>query len=100
MNKYFIFSLLITIASAAQKIYEVLHFDNCKGDQPMIVTFTIKNGSLTPNKSQMSGYFETREKVPGPIEFSFESNRCDFSMNKCEKFSTMKVFEIFARNSY
>lgn len=90
---------LVTTAFAAQKIYEITQCDNCQGNQPIMTVLEITNGTLVPNKAQFSGYLEVKEKISGPLEFSFDANRCDFAMKKCEKYNTMKVsYELFDLN--
>lgn len=91
MRRLILFSLLINIIFAAQKIYEVSKVTNCPGDQPILASIVAENISTTPNKIEFSAQLDVSEKVPGPLEFIFDSNKCDLSMKKCEKFTSLKV---------
>lgn len=89
-------TLLSTATFAAiLKIYDVTRIKNCAGDQPIQTTLWIGNGTLNPNKVFFSGEMAVRDKVLGPLELSFETNRCDFEMKKCEKFSLIRVGHIW-----
>lgn len=66
-------------------------FDNCQPNLAILMRLFVNNGSAVPDSIHFGGYLEVTEKILGPFDITVDSNRCDFSMKKCEKFSSMKV---------
>ncbi|KAL7049616.1 hypothetical protein ACKWTF_003789 [Chironomus riparius] len=91
MKFYLLVSLLIVETFAASRLYEMQKFDNCQVSHAIQMRLFVNNGSAVPDKIAFGGYLEVTEKILGPIEFTLDSNRCDFAMKKCEKFSIMKI---------
>ena len=83
--------LLVNQAFAASRLYDLQKFDNCKEDQQITLHMTVNNSTAIPDKISFKGYLEVTEKIPGPLEITIDSNRCDHSMKKCERFSSIKV---------
>lgn len=85
-------ALLITGTLAALKVYQVTRYENCEGNQPIFVSVTAKNASdVPPDQVVISGLLEVKDRVNGPLKISFDCSRCDFSMEKCEKYTILKV---------
>jgi hypothetical protein len=78
---------------AAMKNYAVEHVADCPGEEKLSISahFNTNNTANIPNKIFFSGYLEAFEKVPAPLDFAFEINRCDLKGEKCEKYAVMKV---------
>lgn len=88
--------IFLPIVFAAKKIFSINHIENCaneKGKLPILINFKANNTNI-PNTIFFSGNLEVVEKVPGPLEVSFEVNRCDLKAEKCERYNGMKVSKI------
>ena len=91
MKFYLLIPLFVSETFAASRLYEMQKFDNCQPNHAIQMRLFVNNGSAVPDKIAFGGYLEVTEKISGPIELTLDSNRCDFAMKKCEKFSIMKV---------
>lgn len=99
MKFWLLVPLLISETFAASRLYEMQKFDNCQPSFPILMHFFVNNGSAVPDSIHFGGYLEVTEKISGPLEITLDSNRCDFSLKKCEKFSLMKVGNITLRDA-
>lgn len=93
--KIFFIVLIITpsLILAAQKNFQVEHAEDCPGMEhlPIHSVISVNNSANLPNKIFYSGFIEVKEKIPGPLEFTFEVNRCNPKAENCEKYTGMKV---------
>lgn len=83
---------------AVQKYFLVNRVENCPVNRLVDVFVEINKTANIPNTIVFSGYMKVLEKVSGPIEMSLDTNRCDVSMNKCEKYAFIKVSSINVYN--
>lgn len=90
--------IVITLISlpfvlAAFRNLEIQHIINCPGKNDLPLNFHVKvnNTVLVPNRIIFSGYLESMEKINGPLDLSFEINRCDLKSENCERFTGIKV---------
>lgn len=59
---------------------------NCPGNQSIKFYVDVNNSAGVANKIFYSGYLDVSKKVPGPMEFVIDVNRCDIEMKKCEQY--------------
>lgn len=78
---------------AATKNFAIEYVVDCPGEKNLSISanFNVNNTLNIPNKIFFSAQLDVTEKVPAPIEFAYEINRCDLKGEKCEKYSNMKV---------
>lgn len=91
MKVLLIILVITSQAFAALKLFEMQKWDNCPGKRQIDIFVEVNNTVPVPNKMFFSGHLDVLEKVTGPLEISFETNRCEHNMEKCEKFSAFKV---------
>lgn len=88
--------LFLGTAFAVQKKFIINHWENCPDKTRLCdIHLDINQSDNIPNKILFSGYVNVSEKIPGPLELSYETNRCDLDMKKCEPYGGMKVNNFF-----
>lgn len=95
--KIFIGLIYLPYIFAAKKNYEVQHVISCPGEDntPLEIHVEVNNTTMIPNRVFISGYVEAKEKVSGPLDLSFEANRCNLKSENCEKYTGLKVLFIY-----
>lgn len=66
-------------------------FENCPGNQSIMLTIHLENSSVSANKLFYSGYFSVPEIVTGPLELATDINQCDTSMKQCNRYPSIRV---------
>lgn len=93
MKTQFFLLFLPALVFGASKNFAIEYVVDCPGEEGLPITsqFNVNNTSNIANKIIFSAQLNVAEKVPGPLEFVFEVNRCDLKGEKCEKYSSIKV---------
>lgn len=80
-----------------QNEFVIRSFENCPGNQPLKFFFETNETATVSKQLLVSGHLDVTKEVKGPMELTVELNKCDMSLKKCEKFTTLKVSKLCHR---
>ena len=73
--------------------YNLRKFEDCSKNLSVSIKFDIPDNNYN-NVIWMAGNMEIKEKLFGPIDLSFDHNRCSLNMTNCEKGGVVNIREL------